>query len=205
MNRKKNKSYHDYVIKDGKFVGDFENLYKDCEDPWSQATQPNKYARSAGIYHMQNFGIKSVLECGCGLGYYADWIYKETGIVPKSIDLSEEAIKRAKDLFPTLDFSVSDITKDLPLYKEYDCILLAEIIWYILPHLNNLFETMKRQFKGKYLIVLQVFYKGTQRYGTEYFTSLKEFIEYVPFELVGSCEATLHDDTTIETATIFKI
>ena len=64
---------------------------------------------------------------------------------------------------------------------------------------------MKEHFKGKYLIVNQVFYKGSQKYGTEYFTSLQEFIEYVPFELLGQCEATLQTDSTIETSTIFKI
>ena len=86
-----------------------------------------------------------------------------------------------------------------------DCILFAEIIWYILPDLDALLEIMKREFKDKYLVVLQVFYKGTQKYGNEYFTSLAEFIEYVPFKLVGSCQATLESDTTIETATIFKV
>ena len=31
------KKYQDYVIKDGNFVGDFEGLYKDFEDPWYQS------------------------------------------------------------------------------------------------------------------------------------------------------------------------
>jgi hypothetical protein len=29
----KSKSYHDYVIKDGKFIGNFEEMYKVYEDP----------------------------------------------------------------------------------------------------------------------------------------------------------------------------
>jgi SAM-dependent methyltransferase len=199
------KSYHDYVIKDGQFIGDFENMYRDCEDPWMQTSQPNKYSRSAGIWHLKNFGIQSVLECGCGLGYYADWIRKETGIIPKSVDISEEAVKKAKSLFPDLDFEVADITKELSKYKDYECILFAEIIWYILPNLDALFEVMERDFKGKYLMVVQVFYKGTQKYGTEYFTSISEFVDYVPFKLVASCEATLESDSTIETSTLFRI
>ena len=199
------KSYHDYVIKDGKFLGDFQNMYKSCEDPWMQSTQPNKYSRIAGILNLRNFGIGSVLECGCGLGYYAEWIYRETGIIPKSIDISGEAVSRAKKIFPHLDFSVSDITKDIALYTELDCILFSEIVWYILPDLKSLFTIMERSFKGKYLMVNQVFYKGTQRYGNEYFTSLSEFIGFVPFKLVGKCEATLENDTTIETSTVFKI
>ena len=30
------KDYHDYVIKDGRFVGQFDQMYKDCENPWPE-------------------------------------------------------------------------------------------------------------------------------------------------------------------------
>lgn len=159
----------------------------------------------AGIIHLKNFGIRSVLECGCGLGYYANWIHRETGIVPKSVDISPVAIEKAKKLFPDLDFEVADITTELEKYKTVDCVMLSEIVWYILPSLKGIFEVLERSFKGKYLMVNQVFYKGTQKYGTEYFTNLKQFIEYVPFSLVAQCEATTVNDSTIETSTLFKI
>jgi len=199
------KSYHDYVIKDGQFIGGFEDMYKACDDPWMQSSQPNKYSRMAGILHLKNFNIQNVLECGCGLGYYADWIHKETGITPKSVDISDTSIARARELFPHLDFTVADITRELTKFKVVDCIMFSEIIWYILPSLKSMFDTMKNDFKGKHLLVNQVFYKGTQQYGNEYFTSLPEFINYVPFKLLGSCEATTVDDSTIETSTIFQI
>jgi len=203
--QEKEKNYHDYVIKDGKFIGKFDEMYVECDDPWTQSRQPNKYSRMAGIIHLKNFGIRSVLECGCGLGYYANWIFNETQVIPKSVDISPVAIEKAKTLFPALDFEVADISKDLSRYKSYDCVLLSEIIWYILPDLKGIFAHLEKDFKGKYLLVNQVFYKGTQRYGTEYFTNLKEFIDYVPFTLVGQCEATMSTDSTIETATIFRI
>jgi SAM-dependent methyltransferase len=203
--KEKDKSYHDYVIKDGKFIGKFDEMYSEFTDPWTQSIQPNKYSRMAGIIHIKNFDIKSVLECGCGLGYYAEWIRKETKIIPKSIDLSPVAIEKAKNLFPDLDFEVADISSDLSKYKEYDAVMLSEIIWYILPDLKKIFEVLEQDFKGKYLIVNQVFYKGTQKYGTEYFTNLSEFIKYVPFSLLGECQATTIKDSTIETSTIFKI
>ncbi len=198
-------TYHDYVIKDGKFIGKFDEMYEKFNDPWTQMNQPNKYSRMAGILHMKNFEVKSILECGCGLGYYADWINKETKIIPKSIDISSVAIEKAKKLFPNLDFEVANISTNLKNYKNYDCILFAELIWYILPDLKNIFKILESDFKGKYLVVNQVFYKGTQKYGTEYFTNLDEFIKYVPFTLLGKCEATTTKDTTIETSVIFKI
>jgi SAM-dependent methyltransferase len=198
-------TYHDYVIKDGKFIGKFDEMYSKFNDPWVQSTQPNKYSRMAGIIHLQSIKANTVLECGCGLGYYADWIYKETNIIPKSIDVSPIAIEKAKILFPHLDFEVTDITKNLANYKNYDCVMLSEIIWYILPDLKKVLSMLQSEFKGKYLIVNQVFYKGTQKYGTDYFTNLKEFINYVPFTLIGQCEATTTIDSTIETSTVFKI
>ena len=202
---KSEKNYHDYVIKDGKFIGEFENMYSDCQDPWGQSAQPNKYSRSAGIWHMKNYGVKSVLECGSGLGYYSNWIYRDTGIIPKGLDLSSTAVEKAKELFPDLDFEVADISKDLARYKNYDCVLFAEILWYILPDLKNIFKVLESDFKGKYLLVNQVFYKGTQKYGTEYFTDLRGFVKYVPFTLLAECEATRTEDSTIETSSIFRI
>lgn len=199
------KSYHDYVIKDGKFIGKFDEMYSSFEDPWTQSTQPNKYSRMAGILHLKNFNIRSVLECGCGLGYYADWLRRETGIIPKSVDISPVAIEKAKTLFPDLDFEVADISKDLHKYKAYECVMLSEIVWYILPDLQKIFAALKQDFQGKYLLVNQVFYKGTQKYGTEYFTNLNEFITYVPFELLARCEATTVNDSTIETSSLFRI
>jgi SAM-dependent methyltransferase len=198
-------TYHDYVIKEGKFIGKFDEMYSKFSDPWTQSTQPNKYSRMAGIIHLKNLNINSILECGCGLGYYADWINRETKIIPKSIDISPIAIEKAKKLFPHLDFEVADISTELQKYANYDCVILSEIIWYILPELKKIFEKLEHYFKNKYLIVNQVFYKGTQKYGNEYFTNLNEFINYVPFTLIGQCEATTINDSTIETSTIFKI
>ena len=37
------KRYQDYVIKDGKFVGDFEGLYQNTDDPWLQSIDDNTY------------------------------------------------------------------------------------------------------------------------------------------------------------------
>lgn len=197
-------TYHDYVIKDGRFVGKFDEMYQKFDQPWMQDQQPNPYSRQAGIFHMQKFGIRSLVECGSGLGYYAAAIHRQTGILPECIEISPTAVEKAKTLFPHLNFKV-DTVQNLSAYKHVDAILFAEITWYILPELNNLFALMKEHFSGKYFIHNLVFYKGTQLYGTEYFTSLEEFIDYVPFQLVGYCEATTDHDSTIETSTIFRI
>ncbi|MFD2572040.1 hypothetical protein ACFSUS_15455 [Spirosoma soli] len=197
-------SYHDYVIKDGKFIGQFEEMYQQFDQPWMQDQQPNPYARLAGIQHLKKFGIRSLLECGSGLGYYTQQIYLQTGISPQGIEVSQTAVSRARELFPHLNFAVDEV-KNLAKYSHCDAILFAELTWYVLPQLNELFSIMAEHFPNKYFINNLVFYKGTQRYGTDYFTNLREFIEYVPFPMVGYCEATTEGDTTIETSAIFRI
>jgi len=197
-------TYHDYVIKDGQFIGKFEEMYRKFDNPWTQVQQPNPYARQAGILHLQKYGIRSLLECGSGLGYYSDMIYRQTGIVPKGIDISHTAVENAKKLFPHLDSNV-DVVQNLHNYRDCEAILFAEITWYILPDLNLLFREMLAHFAGKYFINNLVFYKGTQKYGTEYFNSLQEFIDYVPFKMLAYCEASTTEDSTIETSSIFRI
>lgn len=201
------KSYHDYVIKDGKFIGKFEEMYKVYEDPWMQSQQPNRYSRKMAIMNIERYGIKSIVEYGCGLGYYADWIYRETGIVCKSIDISETAIIKATQKFPQLNFNVGNILDlgNLENKNETDCILLADITWMILPELKFINEELMKHFKGKYLINNFVTYKGTQQYGRDFFTTTKEYIDFMPFKLIGYGEATTENDHNIDSHTIFKI
>lgn len=203
----KSKSYHDYVIKDGKFIGNFEEMYKVYEDPWMQQEQPNRYSRQMAIMNIQRYGIKNIVEYGCGLGYYADWIHKETGVVCHSIDISETAIEKEKQKFPHLNFEVNNIKNlsELPNKESIDCILLADITWMILQDLKFVNEQLLQHFRGKYLINNFVTYKGTQKYGLDFFTTTKEYIDFMPFKLIGYGEATTVDDHNIDSTTIFKI
>lgn len=201
----KRKTYHDYVIKDGKFIGEFEKMYQEHPDPWMQSEQPNQAARAAGIQFLKKYEVKDIVEAGCGLGYYSNWIFQETGIVPIAFDFSETAVKKATENFPELRFEHGDIVKDLTKYKSAGCIVFSEIIWYVLPNLTKILTALKSDFHGKLLLVNQVFYKGTQQYGNEYFTSLKEFLEYMPFEAIDCFEEENPSTTTIGTSTLFKI
>lgn len=201
-------SYHDYAIKDGKLIAKYEEMYQKFDDPWIQSTQPNRYSRSMAIMNIKRFGIKSVVEYGCGLGYYANWIYEETGIVPLSIDISPTAISKAKQKFPHLNFKTGNILEvdKLSNKDQIDCILLADIMWYILDDLKDINQKLLDNFRGKYLINNFVTYRdGVQKYGREYFTSTEEFINYMPFKLIGYGIASTIEDANIDSTTIFKI
>ena len=57
------KDYHDYVIKDGKLVGEFEQMYQNVKDPWpeSQVDMDNNEASVAAKNYFKDSGIESAL------------------------------------------------------------------------------------------------------------------------------------------------
>ena len=65
-------SYHNYVIKHGKLIGDWEGLYNNFEDPWYQSTDANvnDTCRQIAISWCEKlrnlYGSNRVIELGCG-------------------------------------------------------------------------------------------------------------------------------------------
>jgi trans-aconitate methyltransferase len=198
-------TYHDYVIKNGQFIGQFEEMYRRFDDPWHQSKQPNPYSRMAAALHLRRFGVQTVLECGCGMGYYTDFLTREVGVDILGIDTSKTAIEKARKLFPAYRFEVGRVQELDRWGTDFDAVLFAEITWYILPDLRQIVELLRTHFAGKLLVHNLVFYKGTQQYGTEYFTNLRELIAWMPFACIAWCEATTESDSTIETSAVFRI
>ena len=64
---------------------------------------------------------------------------------------------------------------------------------------------MSKSLAGKYFIHNLVFYKSNQKYGSEYFSCLDDFVKFCPFELVGKNITDFESSNVIETSTIFKI
>jgi SAM-dependent methyltransferase len=200
-------NYHDYVIKDGKFIGKFEEMYRDCIDPWEQSIGANTLLSSRKletVLNIRRYKILSVVEFGCGFGFYTNMLFKNTTSKILGVDIAETAIKKASGLFPELNFAC-DSVQNISAYKTYDAILFADVTWYILDDLDYIFDKMIEYCYGKYFLHNLVFYQGTQKYGREYFTNLEEFIGYVPFKLLSRAECWRNDSDTIETATVFKI
>ena len=201
--------YQDLVIKNGKFVGEFEKMYQLFDDPWNQTKKgfvENSISRKIAVNYINSFEIKSLVEFGCGLGKTTNFIHSNTNVDILGVDISETSIKKSKKNYPNLNFNVDNIT-NIVKYKDYDCYFFSEITWYILKDnmIDIVFNTMKKKLKGKYFIHNLVFYKGQQKYGLDYFSNLKEFIDFCPFELIGKVEIDIKNSDCIETSSIFKI
>ena len=105
-------AYQDYVIKDGKFIGKFEEMYQDYEDPWVRSKETEvSYNNKHDTYHtIKRFELRNVLEVGCGLGHFTNKLAsscpdtKFTGM-----DISETAINKATANYASLKFVVRGI------------------------------------------------------------------------------------------------
>ena len=190
--------FHDYVIKDGKLIGEFEQMYQDHKFPWNQNIR-EQYAsdKALTINKVQSIQAKrnkpiNIIELGCGLGYFTNRIKSS---LPKNcnvmgIDVSNTAIYKAKQLFPDCQFTVSDIL-DFEVYRKFnpDIILMPQITWYVLEKLRAFLDFLKSEFIDIVLIHTLVIYpKGIQKYGKEYFSTLDEILKffYMDYEEYGS-------------------
>ena len=96
------------------------------------------------IAHLNNISgsFKTVLELGCGFGRITQLLLSNYNNISEylAIDISPDQIENAKSLLSSsklsnqvkLDFLVSDI-QSLRLDKEYDLVLLSEVLLHILP------------------------------------------------------------------------
>ena len=174
--------YQDYVIKDGKFIGNFEQMYKDFEDPWGQLE--NKFTVENEIFKkwctkMKNEEKNRVIEIGSGLGRVTNFIKKQ-GLDVLGIDISDTAVKKAQERYPECNFIRGDIL-DFDIYLKFNpqIIILSEITWYVLEKLDEFLNFLKEKFP-KIIIIhfLTTYPNGIQKYGTDYFVDLNGILQY---------------------------
>ncbi len=201
--------YQDYVIKDGKFVGKFEQMYQKFDDPWHQKEEVfHSHSRWDTILSLKQHHISSFLEVGCGLGAFFHFIVQHIPeIEQKGIDISATAINKARTRYPELNFevcSVLDYFRNKIDEGKINAVILSEIVWYILDDLEQIIMALKKNWSG-ILIINQTFYKGQQKYGKEYFTSVDGLIRWLDLPLIYKAEYNTSESGSIETQTIYQI
>lgn len=196
MKRINSKNYHDYVFKDGKFIGAFEEMYQNVKDPWHHGDAAAIYY-DLSLYLIERYEIfpKRVLDVGCGKGAFGARLKKK---LPKAnilaIDISPTAIQKAKAKYGVLgiDFRVIDIQKEYKSFTEdsFDFIVMSDIMWYILPYFERIVSWLKKCLKyDGYLLINQAFYApGKQKYGTDIVSSVEDMLRLIPLDTVVTIE-----------------
>lgn len=188
----------DFVFKtekDGRlsFVGDFEGFYNSVDDPWGQRGEDDRlreyYAfsrrnilNSVGSIIDSKTASVDILEVGCGLGYVSSKLRRELSgnVNITGMDISPTAIKKAKALFPLLEFMVGDIRSDiLNVGKKYDIVLMVEVLWYILEKLPQVFANIDALLKDKGFLIFSNGFPREQKYGKEIIDGFDGLVRYV--------------------------
>ena len=141
--------YHDFVFKDGRLVGEFEQMYrKSKEVPWHQDRDSERLDCQLALDLIASEGIRgSVLEIGCGLGYFGSILVDK--IKPKSFvgtDLSPTAVAKAAGLFPGSKFEVLDVVAELDSQgwagRSFDLVVIRGCFWYLFDHMAQVVDNL---------------------------------------------------------------
>ena len=155
--------YHDYVIKDGKLVGEFEQMYKNSSDvPWHQDKEDERLDVRLSVELLREYGpFPSICDLGCGLGYFLNVMQKEIGAAGGTAvgcDVSATACAKARSVFPGLYFLERDLMSNSFIPLPSDLVMIRGVFWYITPNLPTAVVNIEKCCPpGSILMVAQNF------------------------------------------------
>ena len=176
--------------KNGKlcFVGDFEGLYRNVQDPWGQSGVSHEWGR---YYHFSRGRIVNllndlaitgpVLEVGSGHGFAANFISRSLGGIKVSgMDISYEAVGRASGNFPNIHFFQGDITSNRLPNQKYEAIVMNQLLWYIVMSMEKAIDNcLKILVNPGYLIFSQAFLTDKQRFAADIIDGFVGFLAFM--------------------------
>jgi len=178
--------YHDFVIKDGSFIGRFEDMYQQCEDPWPESEADleenpvSSYAPKILIRHR----LTKIFSFGIGKGTHLAWLGRKVpGSTLFGCDISSTAVAECASRHPNITADVQDVATFIARDVEFEVLILREVIWYLLEDWDMLIDYLRKQCPGRYILVELSFY-DQQNYGTDRFDGPAEFIERFPFKVI---------------------
>lgn len=159
--------YHDFVIKNGKLIGEFEQMYKKSDNvPWHQDGQEDRLDIGLTIELLREYSpFDSITDFGCGLGYFLNILKKTVGSNKVKItgyDISQTCCEKAKEKFPDFDFRVFNLMEDNEYNKKpYNIKNLFSIrgtFWYVFPKMENVVKNIAGMTReGDFFLVSQNF------------------------------------------------
>jgi hypothetical protein len=170
--------YHDYVVKDGQFIGQFEEMYRACDDPWDASKED--YDASACSVAAKHFihsrGNVGVLSLGSGTGRHVAWLDCDAD----GVEISETAALQATLTYPWQWVAIDSMlhflaTDDL----GYDVYLFREVLWYVLPDLEKIWTVLSA--KPRASVIVELSFYNNQRYGRDFFDGPDDFVAKWPF------------------------
>lgn len=167
----KSTNYHDYVFRDGKLVGEFEEMYRNsATTPWHQDEQENWIDVRLTKELLRDLGrFAEIHDFGCGTGHYLDLVVKhslEANGKGYGYDVSVTACEKAAEIFQHSNFSVLDLTQSTRNNeqrktnneKHTRLFMIRGTLWYVFPKLATVIENIANRMRSPdRLLVVQNF------------------------------------------------
>ncbi len=199
--------YRKYFIANGEHIGNYEEMYRACADPWRIEELGLRLDMQAALLLLSTSGanINHFLDIGAGLGFFssvvAETIWQSspsaTGIITDiSPTALERALPRLNDPRLTLrPLNARTLNKE-PVFpeKSFDLIILAQVMWSLLESLPETLEALAKLLtpNGHLLISQHFFPPGHQGYGQDVLTGPKDLVKHLR-------QAGLNPEATLET------
>lgn len=194
---KQKDDYHRYVFRDGRLVGQFEQMYRGSKVvPWRQDQSANTWWADIAVRMLEvRAPYANAIEVGCGLGYFTDKFSRLCRSLVGA-DVSPTAVMKAKATFPALEFRVFDVRKPVRRLSSFDLVVVKDIFWYVFPKLDQVVQNLKKMTApGGRLFIFQSFPNLDQPFiGKEAISNPERLLEYFreSFALEYSCHCQDH-------------
>lgn len=136
--------YHKYIFRNGQLLGQFERMYRESSEvPWRQDRTVNSWFADVAIRVLElRSPYATGIDVGCGLGYFtsrfAHLCRKLVGV-----DVSSTAIRKAKQIFPHVEFRVFDISKSAGRLPSFELVVAKDVFWYVFPDLAQVVRNLR--------------------------------------------------------------
>ncbi|MBR6185990.1 MAG: class I SAM-dependent methyltransferase [Clostridia bacterium] len=165
---------------------------------WEQAAgqfaadqEGSEYAdanKSVVRHRFQRFNGESVLDLGCGYGYYTDY-FDGIGARTVGIDGAEAMIRIARERYPNSAFALADLADPLPFEDaSFDLIFCNQVLMDV-EGIEDIFHECRRVLKNRgilyYSIVHPAFYSGswlTDENGRKYAKAVSRYLRPYVFQ-----------------------
>ena len=192
--RMKKEKHHKYVFEDGKFIGDFDNMYKNCDDPWGLDKKHNEQIDYdliacfvSYLKRINKLEKPKILEIGSGKGYFCNAISNMGEVT--GLEISQHAVNIAKERFLNCDFRVGNIMDDNVhltanlINKSYDFVIMFKgMVWYVIDKVESVFQRICWLLKDDGIAIIAVNYYRGDYYGKNIISSKDDFTSLIQEE-----------------------
>ncbi len=195
--------YHDYVFRDGKLVGEFEEMYRNSEIvPWHQDEQDSWIDVRLTKEMIRDIGanLDQIHDLGCGTGHYLNLIAAEF-LAPQGTsygyDISETACQMAANTFPESKFAVLNLAEPrgegAPTTNSQDwdpslrrLFMIRGTLWYVCAELATVVDNIRAMMTvtDKLLVVQNFPPLETEFIGKEAIPNHKALVDHFSHRFV---------------------